>query len=530
MGPTSATKTRKTTQGDVGETTGVQREQADASNATKRGRKPTTIDQFVTPEWDTLKQMKQNMKDGNDALEYLKQQLYYEDTMEVNLENLSYALMLFSTTSSLRLVQEGARAIALLMRDMSIKAKNEQIEEVMATALTPLVTDLAEIKEELKQLQEQANRGAPLKRQATYANAAKGESRTEGAEIKGRQILIDQDEGTSVNTLTTLTEIQLVAKANTAIEIAKISPAGQELKILSARKLQNGGLLLEANTTEAAKAIKNRKEEFCNAMGPAVKIKDRIFAVRIPFVAVTHEPNSEWERRRIEEISRLEKGHLVATAWVKPTQNRGENQQVATIIARFASPQAANMALKEGIIIQGRRLRCHKTFNGPMRCYHCQRYGHMAINCSSRNKPGRCPACAGAHSNDQCTEKETGNSKCANCNTTGHLVWDPSCPTYKQEVEKTLQKRREAQYKYYPTDEVWTHETDPVYEVRKETRAANKTRDWAEEEEEDDIEEGEVDEWIKATRTKRRRPFKQVTLEKYGYTRQEEEPESEEDQ
>lgn len=282
--------------------TSSQREQADASNTTKRTRRPTTpkeIDQFIKPSWETLKQMQEEMRDASEAREYLEGQLYMETTMETNLETLSYALMLFSTTASLRLVQEGARAVALLLRELNLTVRDKEIGEAMKEALTPLTEDLAAIKREMKTIQEKKEKTELRGVHLSYADAAKKtewKKQTTGAEIKKRQILLDPEQGGSINTLEPLTELQLVMKANEAVRIARIDMEGEGQKILSARKLRNGGLLLEANTEKTASTIKSKKEAFCNAFGPAVKIKERTYTVRIPFVPVIHDTSCEWER------------------------------------------------------------------------------------------------------------------------------------------------------------------------------------------------------------------------------------------
>ncbi|KAF2354877.1 Zinc finger CCHC-type [Trinorchestia longiramus] len=53
-------------------------------------------------------------------------------------------------------------------------------------------------------------------------------------------------------------------------------------------------------------------------------------------------------------------------------------------------------------------------FNAPCCCYHCQRLGHVAVNC---NSPLRCLVCSGPHTKDECTAKP-GQEKCANCHQT----------------------------------------------------------------------------------------------------------------
>ncbi|KAG2742527.1 hypothetical protein P692DRAFT_20673938, partial [Suillus brevipes Sb2] len=74
------------------------------------------------------------------------------------------------------------------------------------------------------------------------------------SEAQSRQILIDRRSYQEANDLKDLTEVQLVAKAELALEL--MSKAGIELPeniaILSARKLPHGGILYELNAATSA--------------------------------------------------------------------------------------------------------------------------------------------------------------------------------------------------------------------------------------------------------------------------------------
>lgn len=208
------------------------------------------------------------------------------------------------------------------------------------------------------------------------------------------------------------------------------------------------------------------------------------------------------------------------------------------MIARFTSPQAANKAIRQGVIVQGRRVMGEKTINGPIRCYHCQRYGHIAGNCPSKNEPKKCPTCTNVHERDECQAKRKGDFICVNCNDAGHATWDPSCPAHQREMEKTIQRDTEAKSKFYQTEEDWTQEIDQVYATRGEKRRGDTTggdqkRRWGDEEEEEgsedeeqedemEIEEGEVEDLeqsLTSTHGKARGPYTQATLERFGYAR-----------
>ena len=66
----------------------------------------------------------------------------------------------------------------------------------------------------------------------------------------------------------------------------------------------------------------------------------------------------------------------------------------------------------------------------PLRCYHCQVFGHHEDNCLKKPVCGNCGG--EKHCKDDRNCKET--SKCANCNGT-HPVFSRNCPTWKKEKE-----------------------------------------------------------------------------------------------
>ena len=73
--------------------------------------------------------------------------------------------------------------------------------------------------------------------------------------------------------------------------------------------------------------------------------------------------------------------------------------------------------MPEFVYIGWRRFRVALYIPEPIRCYHCQGYGHKAIRCNSRL---RCPIWSKNHSFDHCSNKnenkENQRAVCPNCN------------------------------------------------------------------------------------------------------------------
>lgn len=77
-------------------------------------------------------------------------------------------------------------------------------------------------------------------------------------------------------------------------------------------------------------------------------------------------------------------------------------------------------------------------FPEPVRCYRCQRFGHIARNCG---QPQRCGLCAEPHNTRLCLQKERTDVpiKCANC-LEKHCAASARCPVRKQECRKIRER------------------------------------------------------------------------------------------
>ena len=60
----------------------------------------------------------------------------------------------------------------------------------------------------------------------------------------------------------------------------------------------------------------------------------------------------------------------------------------------------------------------------PLRCYKCNAYGHIAINCKNNLK---CPKCLGEHTIKECLNKEA-EKRCVTCDRTSHYTGQAVCP------------------------------------------------------------------------------------------------------
>ena len=104
----------------------------------------------------------------------------------------------------------------------------------------------------------------------------------------------------------------------------------------------------------------------------------------------------------------------------------GAMTQTAQVILHFEGP------IQEYVRLGWKRHRVSPYIPEPVRCFKCQRFGHIAANCAAR-KP-RCPICAGQHPYEECEVKDHRTEKkavCPNCKGP-HPASYQGCPAFKQ--------------------------------------------------------------------------------------------------
>ena len=82
-------------------------------------------------------------------------------------------------------------------------------------------------------------------------------------------------------------------------------------------------------------------------------------------------------------------------------------------------------ALPEYVYLGYLRFKVQLFVPKPLRCFHCNRFGHIAAHCKAKAK---CAKCGGGHSLDACTN----DMKCPNCSG-NHSASSKHCPKYLRE-------------------------------------------------------------------------------------------------
>lgn len=281
---------------------------------------------------------------------------------------------------------------------------------------------------------------------------------------RARQVLIDLPLGsTGRENLKNSSNEATLEKANQAIRAIDES---SEYKLTGMMRLRNGGLLLEANSEEAAAWIREPQHRniFAKAFDNEAEVKARAYNVMAYFVPLTFQTEGSDNLREIEEMSGLPEGAITKARYVKPAHRRSPTQMTGHVILTFSDPKNANRAIVNGLTICQQGVRAGKCKREPLRCMKCQGWNHIAAECPSRIEV--CGGCRGQHRTDSCDNKD--KTRCTSCGTEDHPSWSRECPTFLRRCETMNERTHENNMPYFPTDEPWTLAQEPPRAPRRQ--------------------------------------------------------------
>lgn len=294
---------------------------------------------------------------------------------------------------------------------------------------------------------------------------------------KAKQILIDGLPG--IKKAEDVKPEEMVKKMNTAWNSLDtdytdhvdgrsiLKPTGA--KFVTAKGLNNGGVLMEMNTEEGIDYLKvpEARRNFEENLGEEVSIKERAHTVLTEFVPTGLRQSLEKMERKIEDDNGLELGDLTRIRWMRdPETNWRQGQKYAHAILTIRRRSQANKILRDGIIISGQRHRTRKLEDDPRRCYKCQviEPGHRAAECKNAEVCADC--CSKNHTTAKC-DRSRQQQKCASCTEAQlphqHASWSRECPIYIKHRNKLRDRLPENHLRYYPDpteDWTWTRKED----------------------------------------------------------------------
>ncbi|KAI5993019.1 hypothetical protein EDD15DRAFT_2367813 [Pisolithus albus] len=141
------------------------------------------------------------------------------------------------------------------------------------------------------------------------------------------------------------------------------------VNVKSAVCLNNGNLLLELNSTEAANWMRDdpARRDLAESLGIDAVVKEQTFPIVIPFFPVTHDVTDPTFLNAIELENDLPNDSIHSIRWVKNPEHRKPGQRVAhaLLLTRNAAP--ANHLLRNGMYVLRTKLFPKKEKKEPVR-------------------------------------------------------------------------------------------------------------------------------------------------------------------
>ncbi|KAH9840932.1 uncharacterized protein C8Q71DRAFT_688255, partial [Rhodofomes roseus] len=219
----------------------------------------------------------------------------------------------------------------------------------------------------------------------------------------------------------------------------------------SVRKQHHGGLLYEVNSVETMKWLMEQAnmDAFVRSFGAEAQIRVRPWKLTFPNVPVMFTP-CEKEYRALERENGWTDRAVMVAHWIKPLDKRKPNQRTAFLLIQFRTDEAANAAIRDGMLYMGRRIKPDRRKREVRRCLKCQHFepAHLAAACKGEDTCGTCGS--KEHKTQACYVPEGPERFCVNCNEHGHASWERECPTFIR-LNRRLQSRDPLEkYKYFP--------------------------------------------------------------------------------
>jgi hypothetical protein len=279
-----------------------------------------------------------------------------------------------------------------------------------------------------------------------------------------RQVVLGRADDEGADPFKDSSEKDIVAKAHMAVEL--MAKDGLEraasIKFLHARKIGRGGAILVTTTEEDAAWLRQEgtMSMFAEKMGGAVSARADLCMLVAEYVPISFDPVPFTALGQVERDNGLEKGALREARYIKPTQFRKPTQRSAHMLMGFANPDQANMAIRRGLVIEGKKVSLRRHRVDPHRCMKCQQVGtaHRAAECKSIHDT--CGRCAGMHRTAACEVTDAAAFRCVTCNKMGHATVDRNCPKFIEKMRATHARFPDYQYRFFPTQDAATWELE----------------------------------------------------------------------
>jgi hypothetical protein len=235
----------------------------------------------------------------------------------------------------------------------------------------------------------------------------------------------------------------------------KINPSDLQVRVISVRNVQKGGVLIECETQGECQILKNEVNKSLNknfeAKIPEKRNPDMIL-IGLQAKAQINDVLEDIVRQN-PEISQIIGNNNVSEYMKYRFTKKTANQHRINVVIEV-KPQIRTVIKGLGKINIGWERIKVSDFLPVIRCYKCCAFGHISKYCTE--EVGVCPVCAEGHSIKVCPNKTSINNsqnKCINCIRSNlkikddkykmqvnHSALDNNCPCFKR-IEKIIKSK-----------------------------------------------------------------------------------------
>ncbi|KAI3056824.1 hypothetical protein CBS147353_11131 [Aspergillus niger] len=273
--------------------------------------------------------------------------------------------------------------------------------------------------------------------------------------VKDRETVVKLD-ANSAAVLRKISPEDLRKRVNDALG-SRINLLGKAPRVIAAKQLKSGDVVLHTATTAEADTLKNTEEEWVKVLGTTARVIKPTYGVIVHGVRTDKESiDTDNQDRAIEKIESenavLHEGAKVAyVGWLT---KEGRRKAASSLVVEFTTKYHANRVIREGLVLNAIHHDCvlYDRSCRLKQCYRCHEYGHIGPQCDAEE---RCGYCAGAHNTKECIARDADPKpapKCVLCKGQ-HTAWSNACPRRRREQARIEQARKTRPIFHYESDE-----------------------------------------------------------------------------
>ncbi|KAI3053337.1 hypothetical protein CBS147353_11490 [Aspergillus niger] len=243
------------------------------------------------------------------------------------------------------------------------------------------------------------------------------------ASVKDRETVVKLD-ANSAAVLRKISPEDLCKRVNDALG-SRINLLGKAPRVIAAKHLKSGDVVLHTATTAEADTLKSTEEEWAKVLGTTARVIKPTYGVIVHGVRTDKESiDTDNQDRAIEKIESentiLHEGAKVAyVGWLT---KEGRRKAASSLVVEFTTKYHANRVIREGLVLNAIHHDCvlYDRSCRLKQCYRCHEYGHIGPQCDAEE---RCGYCAGAHNTKECIARDADPKPAPKCVLTLELKW-----------------------------------------------------------------------------------------------------------